>query len=79
MQPEALKKLINEKIENAEVFTDGEGCSFAVTVISEAFEGLMPVKKQQLVYACLEKQIASGEIHALSIKTYTPQQWSALS
>jgi acid stress-induced BolA-like protein IbaG/YrbA len=36
------------------------------------------VKKQQLVYQCLQQHIASGAIHALTIKTYTPEQWQTL-
>lgn len=77
MQPEAIKQRINTSIEDADVFTEGEGCNFEITVVSRAFEGLSPVKKQQLVYACLEQEIASGAIHAISIKAFTPEQWTA--
>jgi acid stress-induced BolA-like protein IbaG/YrbA len=37
------------------------------------------VKKQQLIYAALNEQIADGTIHAVNIRTYTPAQWQANS
>jgi len=37
------------------------------------------VKKHQTVYATVKAQIASGELHALTIKAYTPGEWKALS
>ncbi|WP_255364364.1 BolA/IbaG family iron-sulfur metabolism protein [Alcanivorax sp. HI0003] len=43
--------------------------------MSTAFEGLMPVKKQQLVYATINEQIQSNTIHAVQIITYTPAEW----
>ncbi len=50
---------------------------FQITVVGDLFSGMSPVKKQQAVYACLNEQIASGAIHAVSIKTFTPEQWEA--
>ena len=47
------------------VQVDGNHCS--VTVVSDRFDGLSKVKRQQLVYACLNDKIASGEIHAINI------------
>jgi len=74
-----VKQIIEQQIEGSEVIPSGEGCSFQVTVIGEAFAGLSPVKKQQLVYACLNDQIADGTIHALGIKAYTPDQWQRIN
>ena len=48
-----------------DVSLDGNHCS--ITVVSEQFDGLSRVKRQQLVYACLNDKIASGEIHAVNI------------
>lgn len=79
MQAEDVKQVIESQLEASQVMTAGEGCNFEITVISDQFAGLSPVKKQQLVYACLNKQIASGDIHAVTIKTYTPEQWAALN
>ena len=60
------------------MITAGEGCNFEVTVISDVFNGLLPVKRQQQVYKCVNDQIADGSIHALTIKAYTPAQWQKL-
>ncbi|MCD8513200.1 MAG: BolA family transcriptional regulator [Nitrincola sp.] len=79
MQAEEVKRIVESQIAGSQVVTAGEGCNFEITVISEVFTGLSPVKKQQMVYGCLNEQISSGAIHALTIKTYTPEQWAALN
>jgi acid stress-induced BolA-like protein IbaG/YrbA len=79
MQAEEVKQILEQQLEGCTAYTEGEGCDFRVTVVGDVFTGLSPVKKQQLVYACLSDQIASGAIHAVTIKTYTPEQWAALS
>ncbi|WP_299180930.1 BolA family protein [uncultured Neptuniibacter sp.] len=75
MQAEQVKQILESQLENCTVATAGEGCDFQVTVVGELFEGLRPVKRQQMVYACLNEYIADGSIHALTIKTFTPAQW----
>jgi acid stress-induced BolA-like protein IbaG/YrbA len=79
MQADDVKQILEQRLEGCTVYTTGEGCDFQVTVVGELFAGLAPVKKQQLVYGCLNDLIASGAIHAVTIKTYTPEQWAALS
>ena len=78
MQAAEVKHIIESQISEANVITAGEGCNFEVTVISDVFSGLLPVKRQQLVYKCVNQQIADGSIHALTIKAYTPAQWQKL-
>lgn len=78
MTAEEVKQIIESQLSGTQVVTAGEGCNFQVTVIGEQFDGLMPVKKQQLVYQCLDSYIADGSIHALTIKAYTPAQWEKL-
>lgn len=56
---------------DAQIDAHNMGNKFEVRVISDAFEGLRTVKRQQLVYAALQAQIASGEIHALTIHAHT--------
>jgi BolA family transcriptional regulator, general stress-responsive regulator len=51
---------------------------FNVTVVSNAFEGLTRVKRQQMVYAILAEEL-KGPVHALSLKTLTPQEDAAPS
>lgn len=76
MNTEEIKSLVQEHLQECEVFVEGEGSNYQVVVVGEVFADLNAVKRQQLIYACLNEQIASGAIHALTIKTYTPAQWS---
>ncbi|GAB3094197.1 BolA family transcriptional regulator [Aestuariicella hydrocarbonica] len=78
MQPEEIKALLQEKITGSQVEVNVDGSHVNLIVVSPAFEGLNPVKKQQLVYGALSDQIASGVIHAVNMKTYTPEQWAGL-
>ncbi|SDL59353.1 Acid stress-induced BolA-like protein IbaG/YrbA, predicted regulator of iron metabolism [Modicisalibacter muralis] len=75
MQPSDVKTLLESRIDDCEFFIQGEGCNFQVIAVGEAFDGLNPVKRQQLIYGALSEEIASGALHAVSIKTYTPAQW----
>ncbi len=52
--------------------TGGEG-KFEALVISPQFAGMNAVKKHQTVYATVREQIDSGEVHALSIRAFTPE------
>jgi len=75
MDPEQVKKLIEAGLPGCEVMVKGDGSHFDAIVVGEVFTGQSPVKQQQLVYATVNDHITSGELHALSIKTYTPEQW----
>ncbi|MGB0662913.1 MAG: BolA family protein [Pontibacterium sp.] len=77
MNEQEVKQILETQLEGCTVYTAGEGCNFQVTVVGEIFASLRPVQKQQKVYACLNEHIANGSIHALTIKTYTPEQWAA--
>ncbi len=57
--------------------TTGTNDHFEARVVSEQFKGLPMVRAHQLVYAPLKDVLATGELHALALKTYTPEQWAA--
>lgn len=76
METTAVEQLIRDGLPGAEVQVSGDGSHFEAVVVSEVFEGLTPIKKQRLVMDTVKEQIASGELHALSIKTLTPAQQS---
>ena len=75
MDESEVKQLIETGIADSEARVKLEGSNCQLTVIASAFEGLNSLKKQQLVYACLNDKIASGEIHAVTMETFTPQDW----
>ncbi|BFM17415.1 BolA family iron metabolism protein IbaG [Maricurvus nonylphenolicus] len=74
MQAEEIKALLEAQIADSEVEVSIDGSHVNLVVVSPAFEGLNAVKKQQLVYAVLNEQIASGAIHAVNMKTLTPAE-----
>lgn len=49
---------------------------FKVTLVSSRFDGLMPVKRHQQIYAALAEEL-SGPVHALALHLYTPDEWVA--
>ena len=69
-----IKNLIRQKIPDSEVFVENlkGNDHLEVTVISYKFDNLSLVKQHQLVYSALKKELASEVIHALAIKTKTP-------
>ena len=67
-------KLIKQKIVDSEVYVENlkGNDHLQVTVISSEFNGLSLVKQHQLVYSALKEELASEAIHALALKTETP-------
>ncbi len=79
MEPNEVKALIEAGMPDADVTVNGDGSHFEARVISPAFEGKSLVAQQKMVYATLGEQITSGALHALTIKTYTPEKWAQAS
>ncbi|WP_026224707.1 BolA family protein [Methyloversatilis thermotolerans] len=52
----------------------GDGQHFEAIIVSSAFDGLRSIKRHQMVYAALGDRMRE-EIHALSMKTLTPEEW----
>jgi acid stress-induced BolA-like protein IbaG/YrbA len=78
MNPDEIERLIEQGLAGAEasVVTDGQGHYEAVVVCAE-FAGKRSLPRHQLVYATLGERVGR-EIHALAVKTYTPDEWRAL-
>ncbi len=74
MSPEKIQKLIAERMPDARVEVSGGDGKYTANVISEVFDGLPPLKRHRLVYACVNDEIASGELHALTIVAKTPAE-----
>ena len=70
-----LEALIKAGIPGAGVTIKGDGDHFEATVVSEQFEGRSMVQQHQMVYATLGDRMG-GEIHALALHTYTPENWA---
>ena len=74
MTPEQIKDLIVAGMPDAEVEVSGGEGKYVANVTSDAFDGLMTLKRHKLVYACVNDQIVSGELHALTIVAKTPAE-----
>ena len=59
------------------VAVQGDGQHFEAVIVSSEFAGLNRVKRQQRVNAILKARFDTGELHALSMKTLTPEEWNA--
>jgi acid stress-induced BolA-like protein IbaG/YrbA len=79
MEISELLAMVQAVLPDSLVSVDGEGCSFTLTVISPAFEGLTLLRRHQTVLAAVQEPLAQGTVHAVSVKTYTPEEWSRRS
>jgi acid stress-induced BolA-like protein IbaG/YrbA len=74
--PEYIEHAIQAGLACEHVEVAGDGQHFQAVIVSDAFAGLTKVKQHQLVYRALGDRMGE-EIHALSMQTLTPAQWSA--
>jgi acid stress-induced BolA-like protein IbaG/YrbA len=79
ISPQQVKDSIQAKFPAAQVQVSGDGQHFEAIIVSPDFEGKTKVKQHQMVYSVLQEEISSETIHALSLKTYTPEAWQAVS
>ena len=77
MTAEQLRDLIAAGLACTHLDVDGDGRHWNAVVVSEAFEGLRLIARHQKVYATLGSRMHTDEVHALSMKTYTPAEWAA--
>lgn len=77
MHPDQIKELILAGMACDHLTLDGDGQHFEAVVVSGEFVGKSRVQRQQRVYQTLKEKLATGELHALSFKTLTPEEWSA--
>ena len=71
-----IQELLQEKISAAEVIvTSDDGRHFEATIITDAFINKKTIERQKIVYGVIGSHITSGSIHALSLKTFTQQEW----
>ena len=78
MEPAEIKALIENGLGDAhvEVFSE-DNTHYAALVVSPSFDGKRAIARHQLVYRCLGT-LMGNEIHAMSIRAHTPDEWQAL-
>lgn len=72
--PEDIKSWIESGLQDAHVEIDGDGHHFNAVIVTPLFEGKSRIAQHQLVYAALGDKM-KAEIHALSMRTLTPEEW----
>ncbi len=77
MTADQLKQLISAGLACEHCELEGDGRHWFATIVSTAFEGKRLIQRHQQVYATLGARIQTDEVHALSMKTYTPAEWAA--
>jgi acid stress-induced BolA-like protein IbaG/YrbA len=77
MTAEQLQAIISAGLACQHLELSGDGRHWAATIVSAEFEGKRLIQRHQRVYATLGARIQSDEVHALSMKTYTPAEWAA--
>jgi acid stress-induced BolA-like protein IbaG/YrbA len=77
LTPEQLQEYIAKGLECETLEVSGDGQHFEAMIVSSAFTGKTRIQRHQAVYAALGERMRE-EIHALSMKTLTPEEWTAL-
>jgi acid stress-induced BolA-like protein IbaG/YrbA len=77
VNPQTIRELIEQGLPGARADVQGDdGVHFEATVVSDAFRGKLPLARHRMVYATLGDRMG-GEIHALQLKTLTPEESGA--
>lgn len=73
--PDQIKSYIQEKLACDHIEVAGDGHHFEAVIVSPEFRGKSRVQQHQAVYRALGERMRE-EIHALSMQTHTPEDWS---
>ena len=79
MTADELQTIIAAGLPCEHLHVEGDGRHWYATLVSAQFEGKRLIQRHQKVYATLGEKIKTDEVHALSMKTYTPAEWQAAS
>lgn len=74
MDIDDIKQTIADGLDGSTVMVEGDGTHFAAIVVSDEFSGKSMVQQHQMVYRTLGDKVGA-DIHALSLKTLTPDEW----
>jgi acid stress-induced BolA-like protein IbaG/YrbA len=79
ISPSQVESMIKASLPDAQVQIQdltGGGDHYQVVVVSSEFDGKGLIQQHQIVYGAVKQAMSTEAIHALSLKTYTPQAWS---
>ena len=75
MQTEEIQQLIETGMKTEVVRVKGDGRHFTAVIVSPEFEDKNRLERQRLVFATLSAVLVSGRLHAITLKTFTPNEW----
>jgi acid stress-induced BolA-like protein IbaG/YrbA len=76
VEPQSIERSIRDGLACTHVEVRGDGAHFEAVIVSPQFAGIPRVRQHQLVYGALGERMRE-EIHALSMRTYSPEEWAA--
>ncbi len=76
MTADQIKAMIAANLACQHLELEGDGRHWYATVVSAEFEGKRAIARHQRVYATLGDKMKTEEVHALSIKAFTPAEWA---
>ncbi len=76
VEPGSIEQSIRTVLPVTHIEVTGDGAHFEAIIVSPSFAGLTRVRQHQLVYEALGGRMRE-EIHALSMKTYSPEEWAS--
>ena len=76
MTSDELQSIISSALPCEHIELSGDGQHWYAVIVSSTFEGQRRIQRHQKVYATLGGRIQTNEVHALSMKTYTPAEWA---
>ncbi|NJL62040.1 MAG: BolA/IbaG family iron-sulfur metabolism protein [Methylacidiphilales bacterium] len=78
INPQQVEAMIQAELPDAQINVQSpDGEHFEVTVVSSQFAGKGLVQQHQLVYRAVQQAMSTEAIHALALKTYTPEAWQS--
>lgn len=75
MTADELKAIIAKQLNCEHIELEGDGRHWYATIVSAEFVGKRLIQRHQKVYATLGAKMHTDEVHALSMKTFTPEEW----
>ena len=75
MTPQQIARRIEEALPGARAEVSGADAHFSATIVSEAFAGKSRIEQHQMIYALFKDEMSAQSIHALALRTLTPEQW----
>lgn len=72
---EELEQCLRSNPEINHVEVTGDGYHYQLLIISDSFVKKLPVSRQQWVYKILKEYITSGSLHAITMQTFTTEEW----